>query len=1095
MKNQNGKNLRKIIKLKKRTKTKRNLISLKDSIIGIEDSKKKRKNENPILKKKQSLITLYKGINKIFKKEKEIKLPCIKNNLLLFLIIIILSKSIEENINTLDSIVSLRVSCNGTQQIFGFTDDFTKPTEIYIDEENQTEIKNSYDLQPQNIVKLVWKIPITGCKYMFVGCENIVQINFTNFDTSRCTAMVGIFRGCKSITTLDLSEFDTSSVVNMNDMFRDCHSLVSLDVSKFDTSNVYMGMGHMFCNCYSLKSLNISNFNTSINLVMDNMFNGCINLTSIDLSNFDTSNVFKMSYMFYGCKSLISLNLSNFNTSNVTIIDNMFNGCESLKILDFSNCEITSKITQYNDMFLDCNNLEYIDFRNFKSDFELSDTFLKGTQKNLVINTNESKLISILDNCTSLSYGDDWSKYKMKINTENDDCVHDCISTNYKYEYEYKCYPSCLNSTYNNSYKCEKCHSDCLECEGPYTENNSNCKICRSTDKFLYLGNCISECKRNYYVDNNTQQKICKCELTECDICSSESLKQNLCLSCDTINGYYPIYDYYYNNNYPYLNCTLSKEGYYLDNSEGNNIYKPCYSSCKTCNISGNEISHNCLECKNNYNFEINVNYYKNCYDNCSYYHYYDESEKILYCTNNFSCPKDYDKLIEDKRECVYNCSNDTYYKYEFRKKCYKDNCPPNSSIRNDSNELDRFSFDKNYFCKPICNEEYPFEIINTQECVEKCDFKNIYDNTCIINFKSEEKLTFNYDSILKNIEIGFTSLDYNTSFLDQGNNKVFVFEQITITLTTSKNQKNDINNGNVTAIDLSECENKLREAYNISPNEDLYMKIIDVKQEGMKIPKIEYEVYSKLNGTNLIKLNLSYCENTKIDIFIPIKLNGNLDIFNSSSGYYNDLCYTANSDYGTDITLNDRKKEFQENNKTVCQEDCIFSQYNYKNQIAKCSCDVKEFSFSFSDMHIDKAKLYKNFIDIKNIANINILVCYHVLFSKKGIIQNYGSFILMPIILIHSIIILLFYVKNLFKPLNHIIHDLSFGIIQFELKQNKEKEINRFKKENNGNIRTKEQIKKELNSIKNNRGNNYSKNEFQNLDKKTQLKRKKSRK
>ena len=577
----------------------------------------------------------------------------------------------------------------------------------------------------------------------------------------------------------------------------------------------------LFSDCIKIYKIDLSNFNTLTINNITGMFYNCSSLISLNLSTFDTSKVKDMSKMFSYCSNLISLNLSKFNTNNVKYTDNMFNGCESLKILDFSNCEITSKITQYNDMFLNCNNLEYIDFRNFKSDFELSDTFLKGTQKNLVINTNESKLISILDNCTSLSYGDDWSKYKMKINTENEDCVYDCISTNYKYEYEYKCYPSCLNSTYNNSYKCEKCHSDCLECEGPYTENNSNCKICRSTDKFLYLGNCISECKRNYYIDNNTQQKICKCELTECDICSSESLKQNLCLSCDTINGYYPIYDYNYNNNYPYLNCTLSKEGYYLDNSEGKNIYKPCYSSCKTCNISGNEISHNCLECKNNYNFEINVNYYKNCYDNCSYYHYYDESEKILYCTNNFSCPKDYDKLIEDKRECVYNCSNDKYYKYEFRKKCYKDNCPSNSSIRNDSNELDRFSFDKNYFCKPICNEEYPFEIINTQECVEKCDFKNIYDNTCIINFKSEEKLIFNYDDILKNIELGFTSLDYNTSFLEQGNNKVFEFEQITITLTTSKNQKNDINNGNVTAIDLRECENKLREAYNISYNEE----------------------------------------------------------------------------------------------------------------------------------------------------------------------------------------------------------------------------------------------------------------------------------
>jgi len=58
MKNQNEKNLRKIIKLKKRKETKRNLISLKDLIIENENPNKKRKNEN-------GLITLNKGINKI----------------------------------------------------------------------------------------------------------------------------------------------------------------------------------------------------------------------------------------------------------------------------------------------------------------------------------------------------------------------------------------------------------------------------------------------------------------------------------------------------------------------------------------------------------------------------------------------------------------------------------------------------------------------------------------------------------------------------------------------------------------------------------------------------------------------------------------------------------------------------------------------------------------------------------------------------------------------------------------------------------------------------------------------------------------------
>ena len=38
-----------------------------------------------------------------------------------------------------------------------------------------------------------------------------------------------------------------------------------------------------------------------------------------------------------------------------------------------------------------------------------------------------------------------------------------------------------------------------------------------------------------------------------------------------------------------------------------------------------------------------------------------------------------------------------------------------------------------------------------------------------------------------------------------------------------------------------------------------------------MKIPKVEYNVYSKLSGKYLIKLNLSVCENTKVYLSIPI--------------------------------------------------------------------------------------------------------------------------------------------------------------------------------------------------------------------------------
>ena len=134
------------------------------------------------------------------------------------------------------------------------------------------------------------------------------------------------------------------------------------------------------------------------------------------------------------------------------------------------------------------------------------------------------------------------------------------------------------------------------------------------------------------------------------------------------------------------------------------------------------------------------------------------------------------------------------------------------------------------------------------------------------------------------------------------------------------------------------------------------------------------------------MKFSISICSNVKIDIHVPIKITDNIDKYNSSSGYYNDICYTTTSDSGTDITLNDRKEDYINGNKAVCQDDCDFLYYDYKNQKAQCSCKFKESSSSVSDMVIDKKKLYKNFIDVKNIANINLMVCYEQLFTKIGV-------------------------------------------------------------------------------------------------------------
>ena len=407
-----------------------------------------------------------------------------------------------------DSIVNLKISGNGQQKIFNRG---TNPNEIWIDNIKQKTVKNTYDLNPTNIISLKWTVDINNCEYMFSGCNFISGMNFTHFDSTKCSK---IFR-----------------------MFENCHSLISLDLSGFITSNYTMDLSSMFSNCFSLISLNLSTFDTSGVLNFGHMFHNCSSLVWIDASNFNTEKALYLDNMFYGCKQLISLNLSNFITSNAKCIDNMFYSCESLKIIDFSNLDVTSvtNINNVKNLFQNCKNLGYINIKNLKPDIQLENKFFDGSPKNLIVCIDDQKtelIINALDNnenCRLIYCYNNSSDFKYKMNTENDCFTESCVITNYKYEYNYKCYPGCLNRTFNNNYICEYCHPDCEECEGNYTKDNSNCKKCISKEKYLSFGNCINNCSRGFYINKTTNQKTCKCELKQCLSCSKESLNQNIC--------------------------------------------------------------------------------------------------------------------------------------------------------------------------------------------------------------------------------------------------------------------------------------------------------------------------------------------------------------------------------------------------------------------------------------------------------------------------------------------------------------------------------------------------------------------------------------
>ena len=229
----------------------------------------------------------------------------------------------------------------------------------------------------------------------------------------------------------------------------------------------------------------------------------------------------------------------------------------------------------------------------------------------------------------------------------------------------------------------------------------------------------------------------------------------------------------------------------------------------------------------------------------------------------------------------------------------------------------------------------------------------------------------------------------------------------MTLTITSTKNQKKQIND-NVTTIDLGKCETKLKNEYNISMNDSLYILKIDIPVDN--IQNIEYEIFYNFSANNLTKLNLSVCKNIKIDISIPKDIPINeIDKYNKSSGYYNDLCYTLKDDKGIDEPLEDRRNDYKNNNMSICEEDCDFTGYNFTTKKAICSCYTKiNLPLQF-EIKFDKQKIFSNIKDIRNIGNFKMLSCIKLFLNKFNICKNFSNYMSIMLLILSLISILIF--------------------------------------------------------------------------------------
>ena len=887
--------------------------------------------------------------------------------------------------------ISITIKGNGPQNILSNIYNNTLPDTIFVNGEEEIPKKIVNLTEKESNVTMIWNSQIISCEKMFAHCHNIANINFIDFDTSLVTSMKVMFLNCTSLISLDLSGFNTSSVENMYAMFYGCFSLKSIDLSSFNTSKV-QDMYSMFYGCSSLTSLDVSSFNTSLITTMEGMFHDCSSLITLNLSNFNTENVRSMRVTFHNCASLISLDLGNFNTSLVINMEAMFGKCNSLiylNILSFQKNESINKDYIYyeiNPNVILCSNLDFSDN-------------------------------NINNNCEHACF-----KESSKIIFDIKECTNNCRSTNgYRYEYNNICYEECPENTHKslkNEYLCEKdlncelinkyynydksacinkvplgyfnndtkyntidkCHPDCKTCDKIYNEFSSNCNSCLN-DKFLFLGNCTSDCPYGFYFDL-LGNKCCKCS-SKCKECSIESLDLNLCISCN--DDYYQKIDDILSEN-SFIQCYKDPEGYYLDND----FYKPCYLSCNKCLGFGAENDNNCTECKSGYIFENEGN----CYEICPFYYYFDSSNKY-HCTNDYNCPIEQNKLIKEKNKCIKNCKNDSIYQYEYNNTCYI-SCP----------ERTMKSKNNIFICEKTtnCPEDKPYETKN-KECIKDCNTTDFFNGICKIN---NNNIAI-HNEMIKNIKKHLNeSIDLLLNSTNSEQKDLLVkAKEVSYQLTTSDNQNNK-EYTDISKIKLGECENILKGIYGIDLNKSLVILKIDYSVPGLSIPIIGYEIY---HPDTKIKLNLTYCKENIIDFDIPVSIDeNNLFKYDPNNEYYIDECYPYTTDNGTDIILDDRKEEFIINNLSLCEDICEYKGYNENSKKVSCACGVKTKEFLITDIVADKNLLSNNFTFDNSKTNFVTMKCVYTLFTKEGLIKNIANYIILAFFIPFIILLILFY-------------------------------------------------------------------------------------
>jgi hypothetical protein len=185
---------------------------------------------------------------------------------------------------------------------------------------------------------------------------------------------------------------------------------------------------------------------------------------------------------------------------------------------------------------------------------------------------------------------------------------------------------------------------------------------------------------------------------------------------------------------------------------------------------------------------------------------------------------------------------------------------------------------------------------------------------------------------------------------------------QMYSSLQESSQQKLALTN-NIPVIDTSNCENLIRDKYNITKR--LFIQKLDfsssLNNKSLSLSNTSSDVASASSSVNFRMFNpntgeefniTKECESTSVNVNIPLpkntKINTKLarkfgssgfNILNQTDPLYKDRCITyVDTNTGLQMTIGERKNSFYPNQTSSCSQGCSFEGFDENNYL-KCNC------------------------------------------------------------------------------------------------------------------------------------------------------------